>query len=143
MMKTQSRNLASWALRITSVLGVLCLGGCSQETYGDLGHVTGTVTLDGKPSPNVQVTFAPQDGRPSMGVTDESGRYELIYIRATKGAVPGEHSVSIASIPPEQDPGAKVPVFKDPIPPRYNLRSELKEVVVKGPNTIDFQLKSK
>ena len=138
-----SRTQMPWIGTIAAVIGSLCFAGCAEEPYGDLGQVSGTVTLDGKPTPNVQVTFAPKDGRPSMGVTDESGRYELIYIRATKGAVPGEHTVTIASIPPQQEPGEKVPAFKDPIPYRYNTRSELKEVVEKGPNTIDFELSSK
>jgi len=128
-------------------LAVLSLFGCSQAEYGDLGLVSGKVTLDGKPCPNVQVVFSPTDGRPSMAVTNETGEYELVYIRTTKGAITGQHQVSIATIPPEIPPEEvarmRGPRFKDPIPVRYNSRSELTATVSPGPNSINFDLTKK
>lgn len=131
------------AMALPSLALALFLAGCSANQYGDMGLVSGTVTLDGKPYPNAEVTFAPQEGRPSSGLTDEQGRYELRYIRTTMGAVPGEHRVRIETTPPLRDPSYRGPAFKDPIPAQYNRRSELTAVVEKGPNSIDFKLLSK
>ncbi|QDU73588.1 hypothetical protein Pan97_05640 [Bremerella volcania] len=119
------------------------VAGCSQEDYGDLGKVTGTVTLDGEPYANAIVTFSPQKGRPSTALTDEMGNYELVYIRTTKGAEPGEHQVTISTQPPTVDDSYQGPKFKDPIPVRYNRRSELSRTVQLGVNEFDFELTSK
>ncbi|WP_146119113.1 carboxypeptidase-like regulatory domain-containing protein [Blastopirellula marina] len=126
------------------VLATLAVAGCGQQSYGDLGLVTGTVTMDGQPVKEAMVTFTPSDGgRPSRGVTDESGKYELIYIRTTKGAVPGEHRVMIETIAPDQGDSYRGPAFKDPIPAKYNKKSQLTETVELGPNTLDFNLEKK
>ncbi len=117
--------------------------GCAEQDYGDLGKVTGTVTMDGQPYPDALITFTPDEGRPSKGVTDQSGNYELIYIRDTKGAEPGKHHVMITTEPPDQPDDYKGPKFKDPIPPKYNVRSQLTETVELGPNTFDFDLTKK
>ena len=131
------------ALAFSSLALALFLAGCSASEYGDLGLVTGTVTLDGEPYPNAEITFAPQTGRPSSGMTDEQGHYQLRYIRETMGALPGEHRVRISTTPPLRDPSYRGPAFKDPIPAKYNRRTELTAMVEKGPNTFDFDLKSK
>ncbi len=133
-----------WQLHVglALVLAMLTVG-CAQEDYGDLGKVTGKVTLDGSPYADAIVTFAPKGGRPSKGVTNADGSYELTYIRATKGAEPGDHIVSIETQAPTQADDYRGPAFKDPIPMRYNRRSELKRTVVQGENTFDFDLKSK
>lgn len=117
--------------------------GCSQEDYGDLGKATGVVTLDGSPYPGAMITFTPDKGRPSIGITKDDGTYELVYIRDTKGAEPGEHRVSINTVPPVQPDDYRGPAFKEPLPSRYNRKSELTRTVELGPNTFDFELKSK
>lgn len=124
------------------VLILLSLG-CSQQDYGDLGKATGVVSLDGQPYPGAMITFTPANGRPSIGLTNEDGAYELIYIRNTKGAVPGEHRVSISTVPPVQPDDYRGPAYKEPIPARYNRRSDLTRTVQLGTNTFDFELKSK
>ncbi|MDA7994250.1 MAG: carboxypeptidase-like regulatory domain-containing protein, partial [Pirellulales bacterium] len=55
--------------------------GCSNNpaNYPEVADVVGTVTLDGKPLEGASITFAPQSGRSSSGVTDSSGRYSLNY----------------------------------------------------------------
>ncbi len=132
---------------LAMLLGVVLLTtGCTQADYGDLGRVSGTVTLDGKPYPNAEVTFSPEaGGRPSKGITDESGHYELIYIRTTKGAELGTHAVRITTIPKEESaPGqAQNATYKEPLPTRYNTRSDLMREVAPGDTTIDFDLQSK
>lgn len=71
------------------------VAGCSSGDQPDLGLVTGRITLNGEPLPNVEVAFQPENGRPSYGETDEDGNYELTYIRDTKGAKVGTHRVLV------------------------------------------------
>lgn len=135
----------SWQM-IVVVVGLLLPLGCSQNDYGDLGHVTGTVTLDGQPYANAMLEFSPEaGGRPSKGVTDADGKYELIYIRTTRGAELGQHKIVITTIPTENGaPGVeKSAKLKDPIPSRYNARTELVHKIEAGDNQIDFALESK
>ena len=128
-----------------------CGGGGDQP---ELGQVTGTVTLDGKPLSGIAVVFQPDSGRPARGVTDAEGKYELTYIRQTKGTKVGPNRVEIAPSEDgeaeeaenegeESQPVAQRPKLGKPtIPARYNVRSELKADVKAGKNTFDFKLES-
>lgn len=104
------------------------------------------MTLDGQPLPGVEVTFAPMTGRSSGGITDNQGRYTLIYVGATNGAKTGRHTVFIAWPPYESD-GVENPAPKNRarprIPARYNQKSTLSADVTAGSNTFDFALESK
>lgn len=123
----------------------LCLatgcGGGGGSDQPDLGTVTGVVTMDGQPLANVVVTFSPENGRPSVARTDESGNYELGYLAETRGAVIGKHTVSITT--PQENPTPPGQVYKDPIPAKYNTKTTLTADVKEGANTFDFQLESK
>jgi hypothetical protein len=139
------------------VVGILMFfqPGCGgRNDQPELGQVTGTITLDGKPLSGIAVVFQPDSGRPARGMTDAEGKYELTYIRQTKGTKVGPNRVEIA---PSED-GApeefenvdeesksvtkRSKSGKPTIPSRYNLRSELKAEVKAGKNTFDFQLES-
>lgn len=128
---------------IKAVAGILvpaflvCLG-CGG---GDVGYVGGTVTMDGAPLPDALVTFQPEGGRPSYGRTDQSGRYELIYTRDEKGAVPGKHTVSISTLQ-EGDPDEGTESVPEKVPAKYNTNTELTREVEPGPNEFDFDLSS-
>lgn len=76
---------------------ILLISGCgSSGDTPDLGQVSGIIKVDGNPTPNVAVRFAPVDGgRPSNGTTDDTGRYELVYSTKLMGAKVGTHNVSI------------------------------------------------
>lgn len=123
-----------------------CGGGGSDTP--ELGQVSGTVTLDGKAAPNLRVTFQPKEGRPSTGVTNESGEYTLEYSTEETGAKTGEHLVRITSQRPESTGDCCEPPveFVDPIPPKYNTEAaknpEMTKNVEEGDNTFDFALKS-
>lgn len=130
--------------------------GCNPSDQPELGQVTGTITLDGKPLTGVAVVFQPDNGRPARGVTDAEGKYELVYIRQTKGTKVGPNRVEVAPSEEgeeteEAEPGdgdtqtaSKKPKSGKPsVPARYNTKSELKVDVKSGPNTFDFQLESK
>ncbi|MCG6157995.1 carboxypeptidase-like regulatory domain-containing protein [Rubinisphaera margarita] len=127
-------------LALTSPALLVGCGGGGSSDQPELGKVSGTVTMDGQPLSNVTVTFVPQSGAPSFGVTDESGKYELTYSGSEKGAAIGEHKVSITT-PTE---GPPEPGYKDPVPTKYNENTTLTATVVAGDNpSIDFALDSK
>ena len=75
----------------------LVISGCSSNpaSYPEVAIVVGTVTLDGKPLEGATITFAPNSGRSSSGVTDSSGRYSLNYTGLIRGAMLGSHRVMI------------------------------------------------
>ena len=118
--------------------------GCNSQPNDrpELGVVSGVVTLDGKPLPGMMVTFTPDKGRSSFGMTNENGRYELQYLRDTKGAKIGKHKVSVTT-PEGDDSDPEVPRVKETVPEKYNEKTELSAVVEPGENTFDFQLTSK
>lgn len=124
-------------------LGGLLLGGC-RPAY-DLGTVSGVVTLDGSPLPRATVTFAREQGRMSVGVTDDAGRYTLRYTPEAAGAEPGRHTVSITTRVDAVSAEGSLPAVegrKELLPPRYHEKSELSAEVSRGANTINFDLSS-
>ena len=149
----RSRGLPRrWFVAGSSLLSsmlVVLVGGCGS---GDLGNVSGTVTLDGQPLPNAQVTFMPDEGGgPSFGETDAQGKYTLTHNSGDSGAVPGKHTVSIEMIEEEQDYDAAgtdegtlelKQDSKKRLPARYNEASELTAEVEQGSTTVDFPLTS-
>jgi len=68
--------------------------------------VTGTVTRNGKPVPNLMVNFMPEAGRPSWGKTDETGHYEMVYDENYKGVKLGRSKVYVLSSQATIDGGA-------------------------------------
>jgi len=141
---------------VFSVLSLSLVGCGGTGDQPELGQVTGTVTLDGKPLNGVAVVFAPENGRPARGRTDLNGKYELTYIRQTRGTKVGRNRVEIA--PSEEDeedaeeqanagePAApkKAPTNREKpkVPARYNTKSELEANVKPGVNVFDFKLES-
>lgn len=131
------RSLVAKACVIVGV--AVAVAGCGDNLK--LAKVTGTVTLDGQPLASARVLFQPQQGRPSLGITDSSGKFELQYTREKMGAVQGQHVVSITTAPVEvADGGNRV---KEVVPSRYNFRSTLTVTVDKSHRTHDFALQSK
>ncbi len=114
-----------------------CFGGGSDAP--ELGLVSGTVTLDGKPLAKATVNFEPTTGATSLGMTDETGHYELSYNKDHKGAVPGSHKVRISKF---GEPGSPNDTT-DQVPAKYNKNSKETAQVKKGENEINFDLKSK
>lgn len=73
--------------------------GCGGDDAPPIGEVSGTVTHNGQPLPGVTVNFMPENGRPSWGLTDESGYYSLHWDADHDGAEVGRHKVSVAYVP--------------------------------------------
>lgn len=107
----------------------------------ELGLVRGIVTMDDKPLSAVTVIFSPQQGRSSMAMTDETGRYELNYLWNTRGAKLGRHTISVSTIS-EDDFGTGGTAVRETIPEKYNTKSTLTADVQSGENLIDIPLVS-
>ena len=70
--------------------------GCGPDGP-EIATVEGTIKLGGEPLAEATVMFQPSSGRPSAGRTDAEGHYELVYSQGRKGALPGEHIVTIST----------------------------------------------
>jgi hypothetical protein len=119
------------------------LGGCGGP-YANLGRVSGKVTLAGQPLADAIVTFSPAGpGSPSTARTDSSGSYTLMFTRGVKGAVVGDHNVTI-STHRDADTDGDPPTAEVPekVPFKYRKPGELKATVKKGSNMIDFPLEA-
>lgn len=114
--------------------------GCGSDGP-ERGIVTGKVTLDGEPLPDADIVFQPEDGSPSLGVTDERGRYDLMYTRDKRGAMLGEHVVQITTPTSATDAQGNSVRVPQKVPPEYNARSQLTREVKPGRNKFDFNLK--
>ena len=129
-----------------------------------LYSVTGKVTLDGQPLPNVNVSFFPGDSKlpSSGGVTDSQGVYKLTTAQGTTGAVAGKHKITVyagqsgsPTARPEgmyKDGGTKdakgkssAPKIDNPVPEKYSSpdKSTLDKDVAAKSNVIDLELSSK
>ena len=124
----------------------LMLMGCGGGDDPPLVPVSGIVTLDGQPLAEANVQFVPASGWGSLGRTDETGRYELLYRGREKGATPGRHQVQISTrIEPDGD--SADPVIQqgreESVPAKYNAYSTLEADVEPGSDVeLDFKLES-
>jgi len=129
-------------LALLVVATLTAVSGCGpSQDLPDLGQVTGTVTLDGKPLADANIAFEPQaGGAVSTGQSDSSGQYEIWYNADVKGAALGKHVVRIEKFPdPEEHEGDFVL-----LPDKYNVESTLTADVKPGNNeNVNFELTSK
>ncbi len=114
--------------------------GCGPDGP-EIATVEGTVKLGGEPLAESTVMFQPSSGRPSAGRTDAEGHYELVYSQGRKGALPGEHTVTISTFR-AGDREEGIPKIIERVPAKYNAKTELKETVEAGKNMIDFNLEA-
>jgi len=142
-----------------------CVNGCSSGVpappkLAASVPVSGTVTLDGKPLSDANVTFVPETQagfKGAIGRTDASGKYELNTDigagKSSKGAIPGRYRVTVSRLV-KPDGSALPPDFKEPpmnvgamesIPLKYTsgTDSQLTYEVPAAGGTYDIQLTSK
>jgi hypothetical protein len=91
--------------------------------------VSGTLTYNGQPLENYQITFLPTDGRrAATGVSDAAGKFTMGTNKAGDGAPPGLHKVAIVWAPPMTGTPGQEQIIDDPalmpkppvsIPPKY------------------------
>lgn len=116
------------------------VAGCGENRV----EVSGTVMLDSEPLVGAIVYFIPEDEEksPSMGTTDEQGRYTL-FQSDEPGAVVGNHRVRISTYK-DANPYAEPPtqVVPERVPAKYNINSTLTAEVRDGASPIDFDLES-
>ncbi len=132
------KRIASIATFLSLIVLLCGCGGGKGPDQPELGTVSGTVTVDGKPATNLTVTFLPVDGgRPSTGATDSSGAYTLIYNANSKGAKIGKHNVRLGVQPdPNADPNAMVNTDHI-LPPKIAAIQKTVDVTA-GANRIDL-----
>ncbi len=124
---------ASKVLFACIVLTFLFVGCGESLDVPDLAPVTGRVTQAGKPVDGANVTFLPETGPSSGGMTDADGKFELDYSPNHKGAVPGKHTVKISKMSGEAG--------DETIPAKFNEQSTLtKQVTKEGPNNFDIAI---
>jgi len=131
------------------VAALLLLAGCGGDPY-DIVPVSGRVTLDGDPVAEANVSFEPIGegdelalGPGSFGMTDAEGRYTLETVDRRRGAVVGEHRVTISTFRAAPDRSKMEVVREEEIPARYSGESELTFVVPpEGSAAADFELVS-
>lgn len=110
--------------------------GCSDRApdMPELGKVHGTITLDGKPLPDISIYFEPEKGRPSTAKANPDGFYEAFYLIDEKGVKVGPCSVRVEWGIDDSGPA---------IPAKYGTKSELSLNVKSGNNTFDIKMNSK
>lgn len=132
-------------LACIAALAVHCAG-CGPRSPG--ATVTGTLRLDGQPAPaGLRIDFQPLDpgGSGSSGATDTAGRYELWFNANLRGAMPGEHVVSVSvkrMTGPDGIPNVPEPLRGVRIPRTAGESSTLTRTVKPGANTIDVDIES-
>lgn len=156
-MSSKMKNLCS-SFACVAVVILCCSSGCFSSS-ANIASVSGVITLDGEPLEGATVAFYPTSGRASQGVTDDTGRYELIFLKNEKGAVIGDHIVTVSTkvedevdyrgdVAGESGDEVQETVTKgrpETLPERYTDRrkSELKATVTSGSNVCDFPLEKK
>lgn len=133
------RHIRLGQLACASLILALSLTGCGGDGP-ERGVVTGKVTLNGDPLPGADVVFQPEEGSPSLAVTDDKGRYDLMYTRDKRGAMVGEHVVQITTPTTGTDTQGNEVRVPQQVPPKYNAGSTLTCEVKPGKNTYDFEL---
>ena len=132
-----------WRFAAAAIL--LFGAGCSSGGP-EIAHVSGRITMDGKPLANASVVFIPEDGRPAGARTDAEGNYVLNFAEGRRGAIPGKNAVRITTQrETEKDENGKTVVAgsRETIPMEYNAASTLSfDVQPKKKNVANFDLKS-
>ena len=141
MFHVQYTNI-KWVWTLTVV--ALVFTGCGSGGP-EIAHVSGRVTMDGKPLANATVVFIPENGRPAGARTDADGKYVLNFTEGRRGAIPGKNTIRITTLrDADKDPNGKsIPGSPETIPAKYNAASTLEFAVEPGKrNVANFDLKS-
>ncbi|MBX3423566.1 MAG: carboxypeptidase regulatory-like domain-containing protein [Pirellulaceae bacterium] len=111
-----------YSLRILSLIWVLSLTGCGSS----LVEVSGTVSVDGKPTPGVNLRFYPQgtqaDAAPSSTTSDEGGSFSLTT-NMEPGLPKGSYKVT-ADWPDPKHKAKQVGIYSEPDSPRDLLKGK-------------------
>lgn len=124
---------------------LLAVVGCSKGPH--LGRVHGTVTWAGQPVPFAYVEFQPIEPRGTYGAaySDAEGKYELLFSKTQKGALVGQHQVTVRTAGRDeiQVEDKKTGLMVTPsLPPGYKpkLQVQFDREVKSGTNELNFEL---
>ncbi len=93
-------------MRLFVCLFLVFFVGCQPSVDPKLTPVSGRLTVDGKPLANIAVQLIPKvigdkkagvEYAPSVGVTNEDGKFVVRAISGNRGAPPGKYKVVLAS----------------------------------------------
>ena len=118
------------------VLALVFICGCGGSQSQP---VSGIVTMDEKQLPGVQVIFSPAEGGRgnSVGRTDKTGAYSLVYTIRDDGAITGKYKVLISKKKTVNEREVET------LPEKYNRESIFSaEVTATGDNKFNFNLES-
>lgn len=138
--------------RLACVIVAACLG-CAGGDRLPTAPVSGTVTFESAPLPSGSLLFVPEGGGPSaQGNIDAEGRYTLGTYSTRDGAILGRFKVMITAFT-QPSGGSGLPedtlngntASVSLIPEIYGdlEHSGLTANIVKGKNTVDFDLEKK
>jgi hypothetical protein len=118
------------------------IAGCSgrDPNLPEVARVKGIVMFEGKPLPEGEVHFVPEDpqANPASGMINEDGTFELSTYERYDGATVGKHKVTI-NIPPHLDGSIPDPPIQ--LPKRYGNPDETPlSVEVESRKTNEFEL---
>lgn len=131
----------------------VCLSGCSDGSSVKTYDVTGTITYNDKPLPDVGVTFNPDgEGLAATGKTDAQGKFSSLTTRNPgDGAAEGKYTVTLSTISEAstdtvEDPNAYADTASTdlPFPTKYlnTAESDLKATISPdGEKELTFTLK--
>lgn len=135
---------------------LLVVLGCSGGASGpELGYTTGKITINGEGAPGLSVYFEADGAPPAIGITDETGAYELTSTGGRKGASLGVNQVRIIGRSPNLPEssleeiaaaqGTTVAALKAQpvVPARYNEKTELTAEIAPGRNEYNFDIELK
>lgn len=120
-----------------AALSMIILAGCGEATpTGDVvetAEASGTLTYRGEPLQHYQVTVMPENNRPAVGISDESGRFVLGTNRTGDGAVVGMHPVAVTYVgPPNTNPEEGIMEFTAPPPPKVKIHKKYTNTETSG-----------
>ena len=148
-------------LMLFGVVIAIFVAGCSKERFPrdpNMVPISGTVTIDGEPTPNVRVIFAkPQDVADFKvrkrrvldgfgGVTDEKGAFSATSVHKNDGLLPGDYTVVFGWNPSGMDPEL---FFDGNVPTKEQLKGLPPKLMQfhdkycgKGSGSIDFKVEA-
>jgi hypothetical protein len=141
----KEREMRTWISVVSVVIALVTGVGCSGSSdRPPLAYASGTVTFQGKPLADADVSFNPEaGGRSAYGRTDAEGKFELTTFDPRDGASLGKHKVTVKAEVPKgkKDPSNPYQEYESVIPKKYSdaQKTPLQaEVTVGGP---PFELK--
>ena len=131
---------------VLTLLGLAICTGCGETQRQ---AIEGTVTVDGEPLADGNITFMPEVGTegPTAGAPVKNGKF---VIDSRKGTFAGRFRVEVTAVRPtgkttmDSESGQTIDEVEQYLPDRYNRQSELVADVKAGEeNALDFDLVTK